>query len=158
MRIGTGWDIHRLEEGRKLVLGGVKIESAKGCVGHSDGDALIHAVIDSLLGACSLGDIGTHFPDSDPRYKGIDSAILLEQTVALIKEKGYRIVNVDTTVILQSPKLGPYKEPVRKRMAQLLGIGDDCFSVKAKTAEHMLNELATGDAVVCQSSCLLEKK
>ena len=158
MRIGTGWDIHRLEEGRKLVLGGVKIESAKGCVGHSDGDALIHAVIDSLLGACSLGDIGTHFPDSDPRYKGIDSSILLEQTVALINEKGYRIVNVDTTVILQSPKLGPYKDPIRKRMAQLLGIGEDCFSVKAKTAEHLLNELGTGDAVVCQSSCLLEKK
>ena len=158
MRIGTGWDIHRLEEGRKLILGGVKIESAKGCVGHSDGDALIHAVIDSLLGACSLGDIGTHFPDSDPRYKGIDSAILLEQAVALIKEKGYRIVNVDTTVILQSPKLGPYKEPIRKRMAGLLGIDEGCFSVKAKTAEHMLNELGTGDAVVCQSSCLLEEK
>lgn len=158
MRIGTGWDIHRLEEGRKLVLGGVGIESPKGCVGHSDGDALIHAVIDSLLGACSLGDIGTYFPDSDPAYKDIDSSVLLEKTVALIREKGYRIVNVDTTVILQSPKLGPYKDPIRKRMARLLGIEADCFSVKAKTAEHMLNELGTGDAVVCQSSCLLEGK
>ena len=103
MRVGTGWDIHRLTEGRALVLGGVSIDSPKGCRGHSDGDALIHAVIDSLLGACSLGDIGTLFPDSDPRYKGISSAILLEKVVSLVSQNGYRIINVDTTVILQSP-------------------------------------------------------
>ena len=157
MRVGTGWDIHRLTEGRDLVLGGVKIESPKGCLGHSDGDALIHAVIDSLLGACSLGDIGTLFPDTDPKYKGISSALLLENVVSLVREKGFRIVNVDTTVILQSPKLGLYKDSIRKRMAELLGVAEDCFCVKAKTAEHMLGELGTGDAVVCQSLCLVEE-
>ena len=92
MRVGTGWDIHRLTEGRDLVLGGVKIDSPKGCLGHSDGDALIHAVIDSLLGACSLSDIGTLFPDTDPKYKGISSALLLENVVSLIREKGYKII------------------------------------------------------------------
>ena len=156
MRVGTGWDIHRLTEGRALVLGGVRIDSPKGCLGHSDGDALIHAVIDSLLGACSLGDIGTLFPDSDPRYKGISSAILLENVVSLVTENGYRIINVDTTVILQSPKLGPYKDAIRKRMSELLGVDESCFCIKAKTAEHMLGELGTGDAVVCQSACLVE--
>ncbi|MBP5553227.1 MAG: 2-C-methyl-D-erythritol 2,4-cyclodiphosphate synthase [Spirochaetales bacterium] len=154
-RIGTGWDIHRLAEGRNLVLGGVRIESPKGCVGHSDGDALIHAVIDSLLGAAGLDDIGTLFPDNDPAFKDIDSAILLEKTVALVRSKGYSIVNIDTTVILQSPKLGPYKKAIRERMSSLMGISFDCFDVKAKTAEHMLGELGTGDAVTCQASCLL---
>ena len=154
-RIGTGWDLHRLEAGRPLVLGGVRIESPKGCVGHSDGDALIHAVIDSILGAAGLPDIGTLFPDTDPAYKGIDSSVLLEKVVALVESKGFSIVNVDSTVILQSPKLGPYKQPIRERMASLLGISSDCFDVKAKTAEHILNELGTGDAVSCQSICLL---
>ncbi len=156
-RVGTGWDIHKLAEGRDLVLGGIKIDSPKGCVGHSDGDALIHAIIDSLLGACGLDDIGTLFPDSDPRYKGIDSVILLEKVVELVHEKGYRIVNVDSTVILQSPKLGPYKASIREKMACILDVPKDCFDVKAKTAEHMLGELGTSDAVVCQSICLLEK-
>ena len=154
-RIGTGWDLHRLEAGRPLVLGGVRIESPKGCVGHSDGDALIHAVIDSILGAAGLPDIGTLFPDTDPAYKEIDSAVLLEKVVALVESKGFSIVNVDSTVILQSPKLGPYKQPIRERMASLLGVPFDCFDVKAKTAEHILNELGTGDAVACQSICLL---
>ncbi len=154
-RIGTGWDIHRLAEGRNLVLGGVRIDSPKGCVGHSDGDALIHAVIDSLLGAAGLDDIGTLFPDNDSAYKDIDSAVLLEKTVSLVRSKGFSIVNVDTTVILQSPKLGPYKKAIRERMSELLGITFDCFDVKAKTAEHMLGELGTGDAVVCQAICLL---
>ena len=154
-RIGTGWDLHRLEPGRPLVLGGVKVESPKGCVGHSDGDALIHAVIDSLLGAAGLDDIGTLFPDTNPAYKGIDSALLLEKVVALVRSKGYSIVNVDSTVILQSPKLGPYKKAIRERMAVLLGVSFDSFDVKAKTAEHILNELGTGDAVAAQSICLL---
>ncbi len=154
-RIGTGWDIHKLAEGRNLVLGGVRIDSPKGCVGHSDGDALIHAVIDSLLGAAGLDDIGTLFPDNDSAYKDIDSAVLLEKTVSLVRSKGFSIVNVDTTVILQSPKLGPYKKAIRKRMSELLGISFDCFDVKAKTAEHMLGELGTADAVVCQAVCLL---
>lgn len=154
-RIGTGWDIHRLAEGRNLILGGVRIDSPKGCVGHSDGDALIHAVIDSLLGAVGLDDIGTLFPDNDSAYKDIDSAVLLEKTVSLVRSKGFSIVNVDTTVILQSPKLGPYKKAIRERMSELLGISFDCFDVKAKTAEHMLGELGTADAVVCQAACLL---
>ncbi len=156
-RVGTGWDIHALAEGRDLILGGVKIDGPKGCVGHSDGDALIHAVIDSLLGACGLDDIGTLFPDSDPRYKGIGSVLLLEHVMTLVRERGYKVVNVDTTIILQSPKLGPYKAAIRERMAHLLGISEDCFDVKAKTAEHMLGELGTADAVVCQSICLLER-
>ena len=155
-RIGTGWDIHALVEGRSLILGGVSIESKKGCLGHSDGDALIHAVIDSILGACCLGDIGTLFPDTDPKYKGISSKTLLSDVMEKIRSKGFKIVNVDTTVILQSPKLGPYKEEIRRCMANLLGIAEDCFSVKAKTAEHMLGELGSGDAVVCQAVCLID--
>ena len=157
-RVGTGWDVHRLEEGRDLILGGVRIDCPKGCVGHSDGDALIHAVIDSLLGACGLDDIGTLFPDNDPRYKGIDSVILLEKVVELVRSKGFRIVNVDTTVILQSPKLGPYKAQMRERMAKVLCLPVECFDVKAKTAEHILGELGAADAVVCQSVCLLERQ
>ena len=156
MRVGTGWDIHRLTEGRALVLGGVKIDSPKGCLGHSDGDALIHAVIDSLLGACSLGDIGTLFPDTDPRYRGISSAILLEKAVSLVTENGYRIINVDTTVILQSPKLGPYRQAICEKMTALLGLKDGFFNLKAKTAEKMLAEVGEGRAVICQSICLVE--
>ena len=154
-RIGTGWDLHRLEAGRALVLGGVKIESPKGCAGHSDGDALIHAVIDSLLGAAGMDDIGTLFPDTDPAYKGIDSTVLLEKVVALVRSKGFVIVYIDTNVILQSPKLGPYKNAIRERMTSVLGVPFESFDVKAKTAEHILNELGTGDAVACQSICLL---
>ena len=154
-RVGTGWDIHALVEGRPLVLGGVNVDSPKGCLGHSDGDALIHAVIDSVLGACAMDDIGTLFPDSDAQYKGISSKILLTKVMDLVRAKGYRIVNVDTTVILQSPKLGPYKEEIRRTMSDLLGVEQSAFSVKAKTAEHMLGELGRGDAVVCQSVCLV---
>ncbi len=155
-RVGTGWDIHALVEGRALVLGGVRIESQKGCLGHSDGDALIHAVIDSILGACALGDIGMLFPDTDPKYKGISSTVLLAKVMDLIISKGFRLVNVDTTVILQSPKLGPYRERICKTMSALLGLPENGFSVKAKTAEHMLNELGRGEAVVCQSICLVD--
>ncbi len=156
-RVGTGWDIHRLAEGRDLILGGVRIDSSKGCVGHSDGDALVHAVIDSLLGACGMDDIGTMFPDTDPRYRGISSMVLLSRVVDMVRERGYRIVNVDTTVILQSPKLGPYKAGIRESMSRALGIQVECFDVKAKTAERMLGELGTSDAVECQSVCLLER-
>ena len=156
-RVGTGWDIHKLVEGRSLVLGGVKIDSPKGCLGHSDGDALIHAVIDSLLGACGMDDIGTLFPDTEAKYKDADSARLLEEVVGAIKAKGYSIVNVDTTVVLQSPKLGPYKKAIRERMSALLGVDFDCFDVKAKTAEHMLGELGSSDAVMCQCVSLVRK-
>lgn len=152
-RTGTGWDIHRLAEGRRLVLGGTEIQSPKGCLGHSDGDALVHAVIDSLLGAASLGDIGMMFPDSDPRFKDISSLVLLDQVVALVKEKGFEIVNVDTTVILQSPKMGPYREAICLAMKDHLE--GAVFNLKAKTAEHMMGELGTSDAVVCQAVCTL---
>ena len=154
-RVGTGWDLHRLAEGRPLILGGVRIESPKGCVGHSDGDALIHAVIDSLLGACGLEDIGTLFPDTEPKYKDADSSVLLSRVVRLVHEKGYEIGNVDTTVILQSPRMGPYRNAVREKMSSVLGIPADSFGFKAKTAEHILGELGTADAGMCQSVCLV---
>ena len=155
-RIGTGWDIHALAPGRDLVLGGVRIDSPRGCVGHSDGDALVHAVIDSLLGACGADDIGTLFPDTDPRYKGIDSTKLLSEVMGIVAQKGFRVVNIDTVVILQTPKLGPYKNAIRERMAAVMGLEAGQFNVKAKTAEKMLGEAGQGDAVICRSVCLLE--
>lgn len=157
MRVGTGWDIHALVAGRDLVLGGVRVESERGCLGHSDGDALIHAVIDGLLGACGMADIGTLFPDTDPRYEGISSSVLLTNVVERVKMAGWRIVNVDTTVILQSPKLLPYKDLIRRNMAKLLDVDETCFSVKAKTAERMLAELGRAEAVECQAVCLVER-
>lgn len=157
MRVGTGWDLHKLAAGRKLVLGGVVIPSEKGCVGHSDGDALIHAVIDALLGSCGLEDIGTLFPDTDPAYKDISSAVLLNQVVSKIKALGFNICNVDTTVILQAPKLGPYKAQMKERLASLLGLEVDSVGVKAKTAEGVLSEVGQGDAVIAQAVVLVEK-
>ena len=157
MRVGTGWDLHKLAAGRKLVLGGVVIPSEKGCVGHSDGDALIHAVIDALLGSCGLEDIGTLFPDTDPAYKDISSAVLLNQVVSKIKALGFNICNVDTTVISQAPKLGPYKAQMKERLASLLGLEVDSVGVKAKTAEGVLSEVGQGDAVIAQAVVLVEK-
>lgn len=156
MRVGTGWDLHKLASGRALVLGGVAIPSEKGCVGHSDGDALLHAVIDALLGACGLEDIGTLFPDTDPAYKDADSAGLLGQVVSKIKALGFSICNVDTTVILQAPKLGPYKAQMKERLAALLGIETNAVGVKAKTAEGVLGELGQGDAVIAQAVVLVK--
>lgn len=156
MRVGTGWDLHKLASGRALVLGGVAIPSEKGCVGHSDGDALLHAVIDALLGACGLEDIGTLFPDTDPAYKDADSAVLLGQVVSKIKALGFSICNVDTTVILQAPKLGPYKTQMKDRLAALLGIETNAVGVKAKTAEGVLGELGQGDAVIAQAVVLVK--
>jgi 2-C-methyl-D-erythritol 2,4-cyclodiphosphate synthase len=156
MRVGTGWDLHKLASERKLVLGGVVIPSEKGCVGHSDGDALIHAIIDALLGACGLDDIGTLFPDTDPAYKDADSTKLLSQVVSKIKALGFKISNLDTTVILQTPKLGPYKAQIKEKLAGLLGIDVGCVGVKAKTAEGILLELGSGDAVIAQAVVLVE--
>ena len=156
MRVGTGWDLHKLASERKLVLGGVLIPSEKGCVGHSDGDALIHAIIDALLGACGLDDIGTLFPDTDPAYKDADSTKLLSQVVSKIKALGFKISNLDTTVILQAPKLGPYKAQIKEKLAGLLGIDVGCVGVKAKTAEGILLELGSGDAVIAQAVVLVE--
>lgn len=156
IRIGSGCDIHRLVSGRLLILGGIVIPSEKGCLGHSDADALIHSIIDALLGAAALGDIGTFFPDTDSRYKGISSSELLKETMQLVKKAGYRIVNIDSNIILQSPKLAQYKKPMAEKIAETLGIDVGCVCIKAKTAEKMLGELGTSDAVFAQASVLIE--
>lgn len=156
MRVGTGWDLHKLASGRRLILGGVEIPSDKGCVGHSDGDALLHALIDALLGACGLEDIGTLFPDTDPAFKDADSTKLLAEVVGKVKQLGFNICNVDTTVILQTPKLGPYKAQIKQKLASLLKLEIACVGVKAKTAEGILSELGQGDAVIAQAVVLVE--
>jgi 2-C-methyl-D-erythritol 2,4-cyclodiphosphate synthase len=137
LRIGEGWDIHALVEGRKLILGGVEIPHGKGLLGHSDADALLHAITDALLGAAALGDIGTHFPDSDAQFKGADSSVLLAETARRVRAKGYEIGNVDTTVVAQAPKLAPHIAAMRERIAQVLGVSVDQVNVKAKTAEKI---------------------
>jgi len=136
-RIGEGWDTHALVEGRALILGGVQIPFAKGLLGHSDADALLHAVTDALFGAAAMGDIGTHFPDTDSAFKGADSLTLLREAARLVRAKGYAIVNVDSTVIAQAPKLAPHIPAMRQNIAQALGIDLDSVNVKAKTAEKM---------------------
>ncbi len=137
MRIGIGCDTHRLTEGRKLILGGVLIEHTKGLLGHSDADALTHAVIDALLGAAGMGDIGTLFPDTDMKYKDISSLVLLEEAGRRVKAAGYEIVNIDTIIIAQKPKMAPYKALMAETMAKTLGIDPSQINVKAKTNEHM---------------------
>ena len=136
-RIGEGWDIHQLVEGRKLILGGVEIPHSKGLLGHSDADALLHAITDALLGAAAMGDIGTHFPDTDAQFKGADSAVLLAEAALRVRAKGYQIGNVDSTVIAQAPKLAPHISAMRERIAQVLGLQVGQINVKAKTAEKM---------------------
>ena len=137
MRIGHGYDVHRLVEGRDLILGGVKIDFELGLLGHSDADVLLHAVSDALLGAAGLGDIGRHFPDTDPKYKGADSRVLLRHVVKLVMEHGYRISNVDVTMIAQKPKLKDYIETMRENIAAHLKIELDCVNVKATTTEKL---------------------
>lgn len=137
MRIGHGYDVHRLTENRRLILGGVEIPFELGLLGHSDADVLLHAVCDALLGAAALGDIGKHFPDNDNAYKNIDSRILLKKTVALLAEKGFKPVNIDTTVIAQRPKLAPYIEKMRRNIAEDCGISTDAVNVKATTEEGL---------------------
>ena len=136
-RIGHGYDVHALGEGLRLVLGGVEIPHTKGCIAHSDGDVLIHALCDALLGAAALGDIGKHFPDSSDEFKGIDSTKLLERVVLLLAENGYGVGNVDMTIAMQRPKLRPYIDAMRERIAACIGIDSDCVSVKATTTEHL---------------------
>ena len=136
-RIGHGYDVHRLVPDRKLILGGVHISHETGLLGHSDADVLLHAISDALLGALALGDIGKHFPDTDPRYAGADSRMLMERVATLIREKGWQIGNVDATVIAQAPKLAPYVLSMRENIAQSLQIPLDCVSVKATTEEHL---------------------
>lgn len=137
MRIGIGCDTHRLVEGRKLILGGIEIEHDKGLLGHSDADALVHAVIDALLGAAGMGDIGTLFPDTDDKYKDISSLVLLKEAGKRLKEKGYEIVNIDTIIIAQKPKMAPYKQLMAEKMAEVLGLDPSQINVKAKTNEKM---------------------
>ena len=153
-RIGQGIDFHRLEEGRELWLGGVHINSSKGCVAHSDGDALIHAICDALLGAAGLNDIGYHFPDTSDEFKGIDSKILLKHTMEMVTARGYRVVNIDSTVCLELPKLAPYITAMRTTMASVLNISSDAISVKATTTEKM-GFTGRGEGVVAQAVCLL---
>lgn len=156
LRIGNGYDVHVLTEGRKLVLGGVEIPHTKGVLGHSDGDVLVHAIMDAMLGALALGDIGQHFPDTDMQYKNIDSMLLLSKVKELIYSKGYRIINLDSIIVLQKPKVKPYIEAMRKRIAEVLEIEVDQVSVKATTEEKLG---FTGDESGVKSYCvvLLEK-
>ena len=137
MRTGIGYDVHRFEKGRKLILGGVEIPHEKGLLGHSDADVLLHAVTDALLGAAGLGDIGTHFPDSDPKYKGADSLLLLTEAVRLLSEKCFKVVNIDCTVITEEPKISPYKEKMRENIAKACNLPTDAVNVKGKTEEGL---------------------
>lgn len=137
MRIGFGYDVHKLVEGRKLILGGVEIPHTLGLLGHSDADVLLHSISDAILGAAALGDIGKHFPDTDPKYKGADSLKLLAEAYRLVKEKGYRIGNIDVTVAAQKPKLAPHIEKMRENIAKALRCDTDKISVKATTTEKL---------------------
>jgi 2-C-methyl-D-erythritol 2,4-cyclodiphosphate synthase len=156
MRVGTGYDVHRLTEGRDLILGGVKIPYEKGLLGHSDADVLLHAVMDALLGAAALGDIGAHFPDTDPAYKGISSMKLLEHVGRLLDEHGYIVENIDATVIAQRPKLRPYIEEMRQNIAGVLKIEVEQVNVKA-TTEEGLGFTGTGEGISAQAVCALER-
>ncbi len=156
MRIGTGYDVHKLVEGRKLILGGVEIPFEKGLLGHSDADVLTHAVMDSLLGAAALGDIGQHFPDTDPRYAGADSIALLREVRRLLEEAGYRVGNVDATIICQRPKLAGYLLEMRENIAAALEISAGQVSVKATTEEH-LGFTGRGEGISTQAAALLER-
>ena len=155
MRVGMGYDVHRLVEGRKLILGGVEIPYEKGLLGHSDADVLLHAVMDALLGAAALGDIGRHFPDSDPKYKGISSLLLLKHVGALLEEKCFLIENIDATVIAQRPKLKDYMDQMKRNIAETLGIDEDRVNVKA-TTEEGLGFTGSGEGISAQAVCLLQ--
>lgn len=153
-RIGQGYDLHRLIECQKLMIGGVHVECPVGSEAHSDGDVLLHSLIDALLGACGLGDIGDHFPPSDAQYKGISSTTLLRKIQPLIAEAGYRVGNLDATIFLEKPKLGPYKQQIRENLAELLALPLDCVSVKAKTAEKF-PPIGTQEAIAASVTALL---
>ena len=156
MRIGHGYDVHRLVEGRDLILGGVKIDYEKGLLGHSDADVLLHAVSDALLGAAGLGDIGRHFPDTDPKYKGADSLELLREVYRKISEKGYRVGNIDVTMIAQKPKLKDFIPQMQENIAAAVGVTPDRVNVKA-TTEEKLGFTGTGEGMSCHAVCLLEE-
>ena len=156
IRIGHGYDVHAFSDDRKCIIGGVKIPYEKGLLGHSDADVLLHAISDSLLGAAALGDIGKHFPDSDPEFKGADSLVLLEKVNQLLEQKGYKVVNVDATVIAQAPKLAPYIIEMRENIAKALKTDVDFISVKA-TTEEKLGFTGRKEGISAHSVCLIEK-
>ena len=156
IRTGLGWDVHRIAPGRPLILGGVTIPADFGLDGHSDADILLHAVTDALLGAAALGDIGMHFPDTDPRWKGADSVQFLRHAAKLVRDLGYSIVNVDTTVILEKPKLKDYRVAIRESLAKALGLALDCVSVKFKTAERV-GPVGEGKSAEAQAIVTIEK-
>ena len=155
-RVGNGYDVHQLAEGLPLVLGGVKIPHTKGCVAHSDGDVLIHALCDALLGALALGDIGQHFPDTSDAYAGIDSTILLARVAEMVREQGWEIVNVDGTLLAQKPKIAPYVPQMRARLAEVLGLDTAVVSVKATTTER-LGFTGREEGIAAQAVCLLRR-
>ena len=155
MRIGHGYDVHKLVSGRELIIGGVKIPYEKGLLGHSDADVLLHAVMDAVLGAAALGDIGLHFPDSDDKYKGASSLKLLEETARLLKEAGYKVGNIDAVIIAQSPKMMPYIERMRRNIADALGIDISCVNVKA-TTEEGLGFTGAQEGIAAHAVCLID--
>lgn len=156
MRIGTGYDVHRLTEGRRLILGGVDIPWEKGLLGHSDADVLLHALCDALLGAAALGDIGQHFPDQDPAFKDADSLLLLQKVKSLLAESGFSILNVDTTIVAQRPKLAPYIPVMREKISGALELGINRVSVKATTTEGLGPE-GRGESISAQAVVLLQE-
>ena len=156
MRIGHGYDVHRLVRGRDLIIGGVKIDYEFGLLGHSDADVLTHAIMDALLGAAALGDIEKHFPDSDPAYAGADSLTLAKNVSALLRSNGYRIINVDSTVLAQRPKLAPFIPLMRERLAAALGVSIEDVSVKA-TTEEGLGFTGSGEGIAAHAVCLIER-
>ena len=157
IRVGLGYDVHKLVEGRKLILGGVDIPYEKGLLGHSDADVLLHAVTDALFGGAALGDIGSHFPDTDPRYKGADSLKLLEACGRELREKGWKIGNIDAVIVAQRPKLLPYVPQMRENIARVLNLEVDQVNVKATTEEH-LGFTGDGSGMSCHAVCLLENR
>lgn len=157
MRIGQGYDVHRLVAERPLILGGIEIPYEKGLLGHSDADVLLHAISDALLGAAALGDIGAHFPDSDPAYRGVDSAELLRAVGDLIRASGYEIGNIDSTVVCQAPKLAPHIASMRARIAEVLALPVGAVSVKASTEEHM-GFTGRGEGIAAHAVCLLTER
>ena len=154
LRVGEGWDTHRLVEGRPLVLGGITIPFEKGLLGHSDADALLHAITDALLGAAGLGDIGRHFPDTDPAFHGADSGVLLQAAVQRVRAAGWQVVNVDSTIVAQAPKMAPHIPAMCARIAAAVGLPLDAVNVKAKTAEKM-GPVGEGLAIETRAVCLL---
>ena len=156
LRIGHGYDVHRLTEGRALILGGVTVPFDRGLLGHSDADVLTHAVMDALLGAAALGDIGKLFPDSDAAYAGADSIVLLERVTALLREHGWQVGNVDATVVAQTPRLAPHIPNMRRRLAEAMGLDEDCVSVKA-TTEERLGFTGSGEGVAAHAVALIER-